>query len=204
MKTMRSRFLALLVMLCLPLAALGAKRESSSLARWRVALYFLALGFGFIFIEISFIQGFTLFLGHPLAAIAVVLAAFLIFAGLGSGASARLAERWRAPLAVAARIAIANKPFHCRLAIKSSARIAAIGLTSSAKPSQKPLRRAQLAFAASSVSAVIRKLVWAKKSVDALECKVATRARVTARPSHVRRSSNHRQSMATEPARAAH
>jgi hypothetical protein len=72
-----------------------------------VAFYFLALGFGFIFIEISFIQRFTLFLGHPLAAIAVVLATFLIFAGLGSGASARLAERWRAPLAVAAASIVA-------------------------------------------------------------------------------------------------
>jgi hypothetical protein len=100
--TLAQSVAASLVLILLPLAILGAKRESSSLARWRVALYFLALGFGFIFIEISFIQRFTLFLGHPLAAIAVVLAAFLIFAGLGSGASAHLAERWRAPLAVAA------------------------------------------------------------------------------------------------------
>ncbi|MDQ4059586.1 MAG: SAM-dependent methyltransferase [Pseudomonadota bacterium] len=93
---------ASLALILLPLAVLRPRRGDVSLARWRVALYFLALGFGFIFIEISFIQRFTLFLGHPLAAIAVVLAAFLIFAGLGSGASARLAERWRAPLAVAA------------------------------------------------------------------------------------------------------
>ena len=37
-----------------------------------------------MFIEIAFIQKFILFLGHPLLAVAVVLFAFLIFAGLGS------------------------------------------------------------------------------------------------------------------------
>ena len=47
-------------------------------------MYFLALGCGFMFIEIAFIQKFILFLGHPLHAVAVVLFAFLIFAGLGS------------------------------------------------------------------------------------------------------------------------
>lgn len=93
---------ASLLLILLPLAGLGAKSPGGSLARWRVAVYFLALGFAFIFIEISFIQRFTLFLGHPLAAITVVLAAFLVFAGLGSGASATLAKRWRAPLALAA------------------------------------------------------------------------------------------------------
>jgi hypothetical protein len=37
---------------------------------------------------------FSLFLGHPLAAIAVTLAGFLISAGLGSGISRRVAARW--------------------------------------------------------------------------------------------------------------
>jgi hypothetical protein len=45
-------------------------------------------------IEIAFIQKFILFLGHPLYAVAVVLSAFLVFAGLGSAISARL----RAPV----------------------------------------------------------------------------------------------------------
>ena len=47
-------------------------------------LYFLALGLAFLFIEIAFIQKFILFLHHPLYAIAVTLAAFLLFAGAGS------------------------------------------------------------------------------------------------------------------------
>lgn len=46
--------------------------------------YFTLLGLAFMFVEIAFIQRFMLFLGHPLYAVAVVLAGFLVFAGLGS------------------------------------------------------------------------------------------------------------------------
>lgn len=46
--------------------------------------YFAAIGFAFIFLEMAFIQKFTLFLSHPLYAVAVVLCAMLLFAGLGS------------------------------------------------------------------------------------------------------------------------
>ena len=56
----------------------------------------LAIGFAFMFIEIAFIQKFVLFLSHPLYAVAVVLFAFLLFAGIGSAASRRLARRQRA------------------------------------------------------------------------------------------------------------
>ena len=113
-----------LVLILLPLAWLrggnglpsperspGFAQAGGGLARWRVAVYFLALGFAFLFVEIAFIQRFTLFLGHPLAAIAVVLCAFLLFAGLGSGLSGRLAERRpRAalPLAVAGIVGFAG------------------------------------------------------------------------------------------------
>jgi len=47
-------------------------------------LYFLALGFGFMFVEISLIQKFILFLGHPVYSVSVVIFALLVFAGLGS------------------------------------------------------------------------------------------------------------------------
>jgi hypothetical protein len=98
---------ASLVLILLPLAIRRVGTSGAFLERWRVAVYFLALGFGFIFIEISFIQRFTLFLGHPLTAIAVVLAAFLVFAGLGSGASAALGTQSRAALLVAAGAIVA-------------------------------------------------------------------------------------------------
>jgi spermidine synthase len=81
-----------LALILLPLAFI--KRNSSApdindVPHWRAFGYFFALGLGFLFIEIAFIQKFILFLHHPLYAIAVVLAAFLIFAGLGSAYSRR-------------------------------------------------------------------------------------------------------------------
>jgi spermidine synthase len=60
---------------------------------WRVALYFLAIGLAFLFVEIASMQRFILFLGHPLYATSVVLCGFLVFAGLGSGAAATLERR---------------------------------------------------------------------------------------------------------------
>ncbi|MCH9012183.1 MAG: SAM-dependent methyltransferase [Proteobacteria bacterium] len=76
-----------------PLAVWHRRRGAPARGRARVAAYFLALGLAFLFVEIAFIQRLTLFLGHPLYAVAVVLAAFLVFAGLGAGLSPRLAAR---------------------------------------------------------------------------------------------------------------
>jgi spermidine synthase len=71
----------------------------------RYGSYFLLLGLAFLFVEIAFIQKFTLFLGHPLYAIAVVLASFLVFAGAGSAYSARIARK--SGIAVAGIVGIA-------------------------------------------------------------------------------------------------
>jgi hypothetical protein len=67
------------------------RSRSAALARFelRVVSYFAAIGFAFMFVEIAFIQKFTLFLSHPLYSVAVTLSAFLIFAGLGSRYSGR-------------------------------------------------------------------------------------------------------------------
>jgi hypothetical protein len=59
--------------------------------RWRVAIYFLTIGFAFLFVEIASIQRFILFLSHPIYATAVVLCGFLVFAGVGSGFSPQVA-----------------------------------------------------------------------------------------------------------------
>ncbi len=55
----------------------------------RFLLYFLALGAGFIFIEIGLMQRLILFLGHPTFALSVVLFALLIFSGVGSFLSSK-------------------------------------------------------------------------------------------------------------------
>ncbi len=101
---------AAFALILLPLA-LRARRPAAGAPFNALGLigYFGSIGLGFLFIEIAFMQRLTLFLGHPLYAIAVVLAAFLVFGGLGSGASARIGER-RArfvPIVVAVLAAIA-------------------------------------------------------------------------------------------------
>jgi hypothetical protein len=75
---------ALLIVVPLLFIPRRAASDAGALTRAEVALYFFALGSGFMFIEIAFIQKLILFLGHPLLAVAVVLFAFLAFAGLGS------------------------------------------------------------------------------------------------------------------------
>jgi hypothetical protein len=89
---------ALLILLPLALASTRhAFAAAPARLRRRVPVYFLALGLGFMSIEIPFLQRFTLFLSHPATAAAVVLAGFLIFAGLGARFSARLAPSVRWP-----------------------------------------------------------------------------------------------------------
>ncbi|MDH3739213.1 MAG: SAM-dependent methyltransferase, partial [Alphaproteobacteria bacterium] len=71
-----------LVLILLPLAL--RRRGEAHPDRWRIAGYFVAIGIAFLFVEIAFIQRFVLFLHNPLYAVAVVIAGFLVFAGLGS------------------------------------------------------------------------------------------------------------------------
>ncbi|HEY9053143.1 MAG TPA: SAM-dependent methyltransferase, partial [Gammaproteobacteria bacterium] len=59
----------------------------------RVFVYFTSLGLAFLFLEIAFIQKLILYLHHPLYAVAVVLTAFLVFAGLGSLVSQHLIHK---------------------------------------------------------------------------------------------------------------
>jgi SAM-dependent methyltransferase len=64
----------------------GAPRRGGA----TVVAYFSALGVGYIAVQISFIQRFTMFLGHPVYAVSVVLLAFLLSSGAGSVVSDRL------------------------------------------------------------------------------------------------------------------
>ena len=84
-----------MIIILLPLRSLkrGDDEDAGEVRPARVVVYFLALGLAFLFIEIAFIQRFTLFLSHPLYVVAVVLYAFLVFAGLGSGYAERLADQ---------------------------------------------------------------------------------------------------------------
>jgi spermidine synthase len=78
--------IAVLVFLVLPLLLRGGKARQSPLP----LLYFVAVGLGYILVEIAFIQRFVLFLGHPTYALTVVI--FLLM--VSSGAGSLFSRRW--------------------------------------------------------------------------------------------------------------
>ena len=66
---------------------LPARKHVGLSSRWAYTLYFGALGLAYLFVEMTFLQRLTFFLGHPSYALTVVLSALLISSGLGSAAS---------------------------------------------------------------------------------------------------------------------
>jgi hypothetical protein len=52
--------------------------------------FFSSLGIGFMFVEVGCMQWLSLYLGHPMYSLMVVLAALLFYAGVGSLAAGRL------------------------------------------------------------------------------------------------------------------
>ncbi len=66
------------------------------------AVYFSALGLGFMFFEITMIQRLVRFLGYPTYSLTVTLASILVFTGIGALVSKRLAgRRWLMPVLLA-------------------------------------------------------------------------------------------------------
>ena len=75
---------AVFAFLLLPMALGGGRRQ-----RFLPLLYFVAVGLGYILVEIAFIQRFVLFLGHPTYALTVVIFLMLLSSGVGSLVSRR-------------------------------------------------------------------------------------------------------------------
>ena len=96
------------VALLLLFAVLGMPRgksqgEAGQRPAYRYAgslLYFAALGFGFIAVELALLQNLTLLVGHPIYTLSVLLFTLLAFGGLGSALSVRF-PMWAACVAVA-------------------------------------------------------------------------------------------------------
>jgi spermidine synthase len=74
---------AVLAFLVIPLAVHGGRKQEHPIR----LLYFVAVGLGYILVEIAFIQRFVLFLGHPTYALTVVVFLLLLSSGAGSLAS---------------------------------------------------------------------------------------------------------------------
>ena len=86
---------ALLILMPLWFAPRDPPTTSMHAGKMRVLAYFGALGLGFLLLEIAFLQKFILLLHHPLYAAAVVLASFLLSAGMGSAFAQRYAGTLR-------------------------------------------------------------------------------------------------------------
>ncbi len=91
----------ILTVLCIVLPLIlsaRASRRSDPAAHTGLAgaaphvLFFAAIGFGFMLIEISQVQRLTIFLGHPVYSLSVVLFSLLLSSGAGSLSTAALSE----------------------------------------------------------------------------------------------------------------
>ncbi len=91
-----------LAFLVLPLAIRGGTRAASSTR----LLYFIAIGLGYILVEIAFIQRFVLFLGHPIYALTVVVFLMLLSSGAGSLLSRRMSDPLRVWVPLLAVVAV--------------------------------------------------------------------------------------------------
>ncbi len=114
MATLLQAVAAALILILAPLLLLR-RAEAGELPakarKFRILVYFLAVGLGYMLIEIAFMQALTRLLDHPIYSAAVVLTAFLLFSGLGSLWSQRVAAAGGGPevarRAVAALIGVA-------------------------------------------------------------------------------------------------
>lgn len=79
--------------LLLLFALLGRHSAQPGAAYGRSVLYFSALGFGFITMELALLQHLTLLVGHPIFTLSVLLFTLLAFGGLGSAMSGKISAR---------------------------------------------------------------------------------------------------------------
>jgi hypothetical protein len=81
------------VFILVPVAAIRRRKIERGFVFWKVFFYFSLIGMSFIFIEITFIQKFILFLGHPLYSVALVIFVLLLASGIGSLLSKKILGR---------------------------------------------------------------------------------------------------------------
>ncbi|MFO7564734.1 MAG: hypothetical protein R6X02_18970 [Enhygromyxa sp.] len=81
------------------LARRGELREVPRADLFAATAYFALIGLGFMFVEIGLLSRLNVFLGHPTVALAVLLGGIILFTGIGSIASSKLAVERGGPLA---------------------------------------------------------------------------------------------------------
>jgi hypothetical protein len=88
------------VLLLIAFAIFGKPKRTSVGPYAGSVVYFAALGFGFIAVELALLQNLTLLVGHPIYTLSVLLFTLLAFGGIGSALSLRI-PIWLACVAVA-------------------------------------------------------------------------------------------------------
>jgi spermidine synthase len=91
--------IATLLLVILPLLRLGWR--AGTISRTRALAYFMALGLAYLLVEITTVQRFVLYLGHPTYSLSAGLACFMVASGLGSAVAGRLGAGPRAAVAAA-------------------------------------------------------------------------------------------------------
>jgi hypothetical protein len=89
---------AVVMTIVLPLWRAG--RAAPRRLIWAGTAYFALIGTGFMFAEISLLQFFGIFLGHPIYAMGVCLFSLILSTGLGSLASSRMPITSRSRLTI--------------------------------------------------------------------------------------------------------
>jgi hypothetical protein len=77
------------VFILLPLVAFQ-RRGRRTPGKAGMVLFFVGIGLGFMFIEISLVQRFVLFVGYPTYSLTVVLFSLLTYSGIGSALTGRI------------------------------------------------------------------------------------------------------------------
>ena len=87
-----------------PLVRSGRPAGLSPSQFWTAMTYFSLIGAGFMLVQIPFLQRFSVYLGHPTWTLAIILFGMILFTGVGSALSDRIAIE--APWLVLAPVAI--------------------------------------------------------------------------------------------------
>ena len=86
---------AVLVIVVIVIPGRSSTRTADRRLVWLGTAYFLLIGVGFMLVEISLIQRMSIFIGHPVYGLSIVLFSIILSTGIGSFLSERLTIRSR-------------------------------------------------------------------------------------------------------------
>jgi len=87
---MAAAFVLVIAAIVIPLIQWARRRSVEKAPLVGGVVYFLAIGLGFILVEMAMMQQLSIFLGHPIYSLVVVLAGLILSMGIGSFVSDRL------------------------------------------------------------------------------------------------------------------